>query len=311
MVVAVAAVTGTAMAAVGGWLIYTAAVAPAAGRGPGPSSISRYRELARRRLAGLEWRERVSDPAGADLTIRAVAVRSREVGAAVVVMALVGGGGAWLLFGGVVPALFVAAFSATFPVAAERRRIQARLDSAVEEWPRMLEEIRLRTGSLGRSVPQALFEGGRNGPEGWRPVFDAAEREWLLTVDFARTVAILKSGLSDPTADAVFETLLMAHEIGGTDLDTKLADLIEDRTIDLQSRRDANSRLAGVRFARRFVVVVPLGMAVSGLTIGTGRQAYETAGGQMAVVIALAAVAACWWWSGRLMRLPGSPRVFR
>jgi tight adherence protein B len=66
-----------------------------------------------------------------------------------------------------------------------------------------------------------------------------------------------------------------------------------------------------VRFARRFVLLVPLGMAAAGLTIGTGRQAYATAGGQLAVAGALGAVAACWWWSGRLMRLPGLPRVFR
>jgi hypothetical protein len=31
-----------------------------------------------------------------------------------------------------------------------------------------------------------------------------------------------------------------------------------------------------VRFARRFVLIVPVGMAVAGLSIGTGRTAYET-----------------------------------
>ncbi|HET6794755.1 MAG TPA: hypothetical protein VFH45_09950, partial [Acidimicrobiales bacterium] len=80
---------------------------------------------------------------------------------------------------------------------------------------------------------------------------------------------------------------------------------------DLQSRRDAASRLAGVRFARRFVLLVPLGMAAAGLTIGTGRQAYGTVGGQVAVVVGLLAIAACWWWAGRLMRIPEPPRVFR
>jgi tight adherence protein B len=68
--------------------------------------------------------------------------------------------------------------------------------------------------------------------------------------------------------------------------------------------------LAGVRFARRFVLLVPLGMAVAGLSIGTGRSAYETAGGQLAVAVGLLSVAGCWIWSGRLMRVPGEPRVF-
>jgi tight adherence protein B len=171
--------------------------------------------------------------------------------------------------------------------------------------------LRLRTGSLGQSIPQALFEVGRRAPAEWRPAFTAAEREWLLTTDFPRTVALLKDLLGDPSVDAVCETLVVANEVGGGELDARLVDLIEDRLVDLHGRRDAESRQAGVRFARRFVLVVPLGMALAGLTIGTGRSAYQTTGGQLAVAAGLLAVALCWLWSGRLMRLPPEPRVFR
>lgn len=65
-----------------------------------------------------------------------------------------------------------------------------------------------------------------------------------------------------------------------------------------------------MRFARRFVLIVPLGMTLAGLSIGTGRQAYRTAGGQLAVATGLAVVAGCWWWAGRLMKLPEEERVF-
>ena len=290
----VAAVAASLLAASGAWLIFTAfsTSAEAASRRPrkvGPDQIG----------------ERLKDALGLG------EVSAAEFGAAVAAVAAAGGIGGYLLFDGLVPAVVSAAFAASFPVAVYRRRRQARAEEAMAEWPRMLEEIRLRTGSLGRSIPQALFEAGRSAPFDWRSAFEVAEREWLLTVDFARTVSVLKERLADSTADVICETLLMAHEIGGTDLDSKLADLIEDRTQDVQSRKDAASRLAGVRFARRFVLLVPLGMAGAGLTIGTGRHAYSTAGGQVAVVLGLAAVAVCWWWAGRLMRVPTSPRVFR
>ena len=238
-------------------------------------------------------------------------VTPAQFGTAVAVAAAAGGLGAWLIFGGVLPVVAAALLTAAFPVSAYRRRRSVAIEAAGGAWPRILEEIRLRTGSLGRSVPQALFEAARRGPVQWRPAFAAAEREWLLTTDFARTIDLLKDRLADPTADVVAETLLLAHEIGGTDLDAALSELIEDRLVDLEGRRDAASRQAGVRFARRFVLLVPLGMAVAGLSIGTGRQAYGTAGGQIAVVVGLAAVAACWVWSGRLMRMPSAPRVFR
>ena len=282
------------LAVSGGYLVYSA-VSGAAGA---PGHKARQRHIrARFRL----WSER----AGLG------SVRPAEFVSAVLALLVIGGLAAYALFGGALPALATGVALATSPLASYRARRRTRLAQAAEAWPRVLEELRLQIGSLGRSVPQALFEAGRRVPEEWRPAFAAAEREWLLTTDFARTAVILKERLADPTADAVCETLLVAHEVGGSDVDGRLADLIEDRMLDLQGRKDAVSRQAGLRFARRFVLIVPVGMAVAGLAIGTGRSAYQSPGGQLAVVVAVAAVAACWLWSARLMRLPEEPRVFR
>lgn len=65
-----------------------------------------------------------------------------------------------------------------------------------------------------------------------------------------------------------------------------------------------------MRFARRFVLIVPLGMTMAGLSIGTGRDSYQTVGGQVAVAAGLLVVAGCWLWAGRLMKLPEEERVF-
>jgi len=121
---------------------------------------------------------------------------------------------------------------------------------------------------------------------------------------------VLKEHMADPTADATCETLLVAHELGGTDLDLRLRALIEDRTQDVQGRKDARAKQAGVRFARRFVLVVPLGMAVAGMSVGNGRAAYATPTGQVAVVVGIALVVACWLWAGRIMAIPEEERVF-
>jgi tight adherence protein B len=214
------------------------------------------------------------------------------------------------LFGGPLAGGALGVFCASFPVAAYRRRRHQRLHAAAEAWPRMLEELRVLTSSLGRSVPQALFEVGRRGPAELRPAFEEAHREWVLTTDFARTVTVLKARLADPTADAALETLLVAHDLGGSGLDRRLEALIEDRTADVQGRKDARAKQAGVRFARRFVLIVPLGMAVVGVQIGDGRAAYRTPAGQLAVLVAIGLVAACWAWAGRIMRLPDDERVF-
>lgn len=260
---------------------------------------------ARRR--GARWHSRVLSwlaQAGLD-TIRPrdllVAVGSVFVGAALL---------ASVLFGGVLPALASGFLAAGLPVELARQRRRSRRLAAQEAWPKLIDEIRLLTGSVGRSIPQALFEAGQSAPVELRAAFEAAHREWLISTDFTRTVAVLEDQLGDASADTTCETLLIAHELGGANLDRRLADLAADRRTDLHYRKDARARQAGVRFARRFVLIVPLGMALAGMSVGDGRDAYATAGGQLAAVAALLMVGGCWVWAGRLMRLPDEERVF-
>lgn len=279
-------------------LLYSALALGWRGLGPGPRRADARPRPARR---SQDWLSQ----AGLE------EVRPLEFLAVVGLLVVLGAALGFAVFGAPIPALLLGGFAGTFPVATYRNRRRVRRSVAQEAWPRMIEEIRILTASLGRSVPQALFEVGRRGPQELRPAFEAAHREWLISTDFPRTVAVLKDRLADPTADATLETLLVAHEIGGTDLDSRLRDLIEDRIQDVQGRKDARAKQAGVRFARRFVLLVPLGMAAAGISVGEGRAAYQEPAGQLAVVIAIGLTIACWLWAGSIMRIPEEERVFQ
>lgn len=283
-------------AAYGVHLVWTALALGWAGVAPGPE-----RPKGRRSQASMQ---RWLIQAGLD------EVDPKEFAGVALTMALVAGLVAFGVFGSIGPALLAAAFAGTFPAATFRNRRRRRRERAQEAWPRMIEEIRILTGAVGRSIPQALFEAGRRGPVELHRAFDAAHREWLITTDFARTAAVLKARLADPTADATCETLLVAHEIGGADLDQRLEALADDRIADLQGRKDARAQQAGVRFARRFVLIVPFGMALAGMSVGNGRAAYQEPQGQLVVVIAMILVLACWAWAGRIMVIPNEERVF-
>ena len=284
------------LAGYGVFLIYTAVAFGWRGVGVAPSAT----KTATRRDRRGEWLAQagLSD------------VRLSELAAVAIVLFIVGSGLAYALFGGVTAPVVAGVFAASFPVAAARARRAKRRAAAREAWPRMIEELRLLATSVGRSVPQALFDVGRRGPEEMRPAFLAAQREWLISTDFERTLSVLKTQLADATADAVLETLLIAHEMGGSDIDRRLNALVEDRIQDLQGRKDAAAKQAGARFARAFVIVVPVGMALVGLSIGDGRAAYATSTGQAAVVAGMAMIGVCWFWAGQLMRLPEEERVF-
>lgn len=285
-----------AAAAYGTFLLYTALVFRWRGLGLGPRLSRRHRRPARLR----DWMTQAGlGEVGIGEFIGVVAVLS-----------ITGATGGYVLFGALLPALAVGAAGALAPIASYRLRREVRRQRSQEAWPRMIEEIRIRTGSLGRSVPQALFEVGARGPVELRGAFETAYREWLLTTDFARTVQVLKEQLADPTADVTCETLLVAHQLGGGDLSRRLTALAEDRIQDVQGRKDARARQAGARLARRFVVIVPIGMALVGLQVGEGRAAYATTTGQIVVMVALALIAVCWVWAGYIMRLPEPERVF-
>jgi tight adherence protein B len=237
-------------------------------------------------------------------------VRLRDFAAVMVLLLVLGAALTYAVFGAILPSLAIGASAATVPLASYRVRRANRRARAQDAWPRMIEEIRILTSSLGRSIPQALFEVGRRAPDEMTPAFDAAHREWLISTDFERTLTVLKSGLADPTADATCETLLVAHTIGGSDLDRRLEALIEDRIQDTQGRKDARAKQAGARFARRFVVFAPIGMALAGMSVGNGRQAFQSATGQVLTLFAVLLVIGCWLWAGRILRIPEEERVF-
>jgi tight adherence protein B len=299
-----AVLTALILAIVAGYgvhLVFTSQVVGWRGLGPGP------RQQATARTGPPPPRDRARDW----LTQAGLGeVGSVEFATVLGALFVVGSTAGALIFAGVLPAILLGAFAGSAPIATYRRRRATRLERARDAWPRLIEEIRILTGSAGRSVPQALLEVGLHGPSELRPAFEAAQREWLLSTDFGRTLDVLKRRLADPTADSACETLLIAHELGGTDLDARLDALADDRRQDMQGRKDARARQAGVRFARRFVLIVPFGMAVVGLSIGNGRAAYQTPMGQVVVAVALMLVVACWAWSGRIMRLPDEQRVF-
>lgn len=277
-------------------LLYTAAAFRWRGVRPGPA-VGTGR---RRRTAARDW---LVQAGLGDVPLR-------ELAAVLGVLLVLGAAAGWTIFGGTLPPLALGLGTAAVAVFAARSRRERRQAEAREVWPRLIEELRLKTSTLGRSIPQALFEVGRGAPAEMQPAFELARREWLLSTDFERTIEVLRSRLADATADTVCETLLVAQQIGGNDVDRCLAALIEDRVLDLQGRKDARSRQAGARFARVFTLIVPFAMALIGMSIGEGREAYSTPMGEVLVLVGIAVMALCWVWAGRIMRLPDEQRVF-
>ena len=93
---------------------------------------------------------------------------------------------------------------------------------------------------------------------------------------------MLKARLADPTADAACETLLVAHEVGGSDLDRRLEALVDDRIQDIAGPQGRPGQAGRRPLRPPLRALVPLGMALAGMSVGNGRAAYRTPAGQVA-----------------------------
>src|SRR4051794_34744553 len=133
----------------GMFLLYTAVAFGWRGVGVGPSVMA-----SRRRPHLTDWLTQ----AGFD------DVKPGELVAVSAALLVVGACVGFAVFGGAVPAVAAGLFAGTVPIASARGRRSRRRARAREAWPRMLEEIRVLTGAVGRSIPQALFEVGRQSP---------------------------------------------------------------------------------------------------------------------------------------------------
>ncbi len=213
------------------------------------------------------------------------------------------------IFGTSTAAIALGLACCTVPERLARRAAKARLDAALAAWPLVLEETRVRVSGSGQSLPVALFESGSTTALG--PHLAAAATTWGLSTDFERSLTTLRRRVADSVTDSVVETLLVLYLAGAVNADERLAALIADRRDDLDARREADARRAGVEFSRRFVLLVPAAMAVLSLFFGSGRESFSTAAGQQLLIAAILATAGCWVWSGRLAQVPERPRVFR
>ena len=147
----------------------------------------------------------------------------------------------FLLFGAPLPALLGGVLASMLTAVSARAELERRQERVADVWPAVLEETRVLAGAGGHPIPHALFEAGRRTPKDIRESFGAAQREWQTSTDFARALTVLKGELAEASTDVVCETLLIAHQVGGTGVDRRLEALIDDRLRELDLRRDANS----------------------------------------------------------------------
>lgn len=187
-----------------------------------------------------------------------------------------------------------------------------RRERAVRErrdcWPDAIDSIASAVRA-GLSLPDALADLARRGPEPLRPAFVAYRVDIATTGNFGKALDRLKDRLADPVADRVVESIRVAREVGGSDLGRLLRTLSVSLREDGRLRAEVRARQSWTVNAARLAVAAPwLTVALLGLR-PQAVAAYASPGGAMVLALAAATCVIAYRLMVRIGRLPQERRV--
>lgn len=146
--------------------------------------------------------------------------------------------------------------SLAIPIAAldssrTRRRVVAQ-----SRWPDVIDAMRMSLRA-GAALPDAFSAALAQVPREWRPAWSIAISDSVRGSGIEDVVRGLRRDLAEPISDRVCDAILIAHELGGTELPRILEELARSVREDVRLRREATSRQSWVRHAARLGSAAP------------------------------------------------------
>lgn len=238
-------------------------------------------------------------------TVPPAAVPGLSAGLGLVVAAAL-----WAPSGAVVPALALGAVASVLPAVLLRSAARRRTTALREVWPEAVDHVASAIRA-GLSLPEALVQLGRKGPEQLQPAFVEFGRDYQASGDFSSSLDRLKVRLADPVGDRIVEALRITREVGGTDLGVLLRTLSAFLREDARTRAELEARQSWTVNAARLALAAPWIVLALMSTRPQAAQAYDTPAGLLMIVIGGVVSLIAYRVMLMIARLPQDERVLR
>jgi tight adherence protein B len=129
--------------------------------------------------------------------------------------------------------------------------------------------------------------------------------------DFTIALTKLKSEFSHHSSDQIFEALLIAKELGGSELLQILRTLGDFLRQDLVLRREIEVKHGWIKNSAHLSAAAPWLLLLLLSTQPTTAAAYATPTGVLILASGLVMTAIAYLWMNKLGQLPQTPRVFK
>jgi len=238
-------------------------------------------------------------------TVPPAAVPALSAGVGLVVAAAL-----WALSDAVIPSLAIGLVSSSLPVLVLRSAARRRTTAMREVWPEAVDHINSAIRA-GLSLPEALVQLSRKGPEELRPAFAEYALDYQASGDFAASLDRLKIRLADPVGDRIVEALRITRDVGGTDLGGLLRTLSAFLREDARTRAELEARQSWTVNAARLALAAPWIVLALMATRPQAAQAYDSAPGLVLIVAGAVASLLAYRVMLLIARLPQDERVLR
>ncbi len=238
-------------------------------------------------------------------TVPPVAVPALSAGLGLVVAATL-----WAISSAVVPSLTIGLAVSVVPVVVLRSAARRRTTAMREVWPEAVDHINSAIRA-GLSLPEALVQLSRKGPEELQPAFAEFALDYQVTGDFAACLDRLKVRLADPVGDRIVEALRITRDVGGTDLGGLLRTLASFLREDARTRAELEARQSWTINAARLALAAPWLVLALMATRPEAAQAYDSATGLGLIAAGAGVSLVAYRVMLQIARLPQDERVLR
>ena len=207
-----------------------------------------------------------------------------------------------------IESVVTSAVAASLPVATARARRRRRLRRFREAWPDAIA-ILISGIRAGVSLPESCLSLVIRGPRELQPGFAAFTSTYRSSGSFRAGLTRLAAEMADPVADRVVTALVLAHEVGGTDLVRVLRTLVDFVREDLKVRQEIEARWSWTVTAARVAAAAPWLVLVMMSTRPETAMAYNSPSGVVVILIGAAATGLGYALMLRAARLPTERRL--
>lgn len=193
--------------------------------------------------------------------------------------------------------------------------VTVRAKSAINEsalvaaWPEVIDHLMSGIQS-GLSLSESLAGLATRGPELLRPAFIRFKATLFRNGDLSEAIEELKGTFAHHGSDQIFEALLIAKTLGGSELLQILRTLGDFLRQDLALRREIDVKHGWIKNSAHISAAAPWILLLLLSTQPSNARAYSTPTGALILIAGLFMTAIAYFWMNRLGRLPQTPRVF-